>query len=90
MRMNVPALAVAFAVFWGGAILLFSVANLLWPPYGRAFLDVVASMYPGYSPGTGAGSVFTGTLYGLLDGAFGGLVFGWVYNFVAVRFGRAS
>lgn len=89
MRLNVTALAVAFAVFWGGAILLFSVANLFWPTYGRAFLDVVASMYPGYAPGTGAGSVLTGTLYGLVDGAFGGLVFGWVYNFVAGRSGRA-
>lgn len=90
MRLNVTALAVAFAVFWGGAILLLSVANLLWPPCGGAFLEVVASMYPGYAPGTGAGSVLTGTFYGLLDGAFGGLAFGWVYNSVAVRFGSAS
>ena len=89
MRLNVTALAVAFAVFWGGAILLFSVANLLWPPYGRAFLDVVASMYPGYTPGAGVRSVATGTLYGLADGAFGGAVFGWVYNFVAGRVGKS-
>jgi hypothetical protein len=80
MRFNVVALGATFALFWGGAILLFAAANLVWPPYGRAFLDLVASMYPGYVPGAGVRSVVTGTLYGLADGAFGGVVFAWLYN----------
>jgi len=31
------------------------------------------------------GSVIIGTLYALLDGAIGGLVFAWLYNLCASR-----
>jgi hypothetical protein len=31
------------------------------------------------------GSVVTGTIYALVDGAIGGAIFGWLYNLVAVR-----
>jgi hypothetical protein len=57
-----------------------SLANLAWPAYGRAFLDLTASLYPGYRPGTGAGSAVVGALYGLVDGLIGGAVFAWLYN----------
>ena len=85
MKLNIIAFAVAAGVFWGGGILLMAGANLIWPGYGRAFLDVVASMYPGYHPGAGPGSVVTAALYGLVDGAGTGAVFAWLYNFVARR-----
>jgi hypothetical protein len=65
-------------------------ANLVWPDYGRAFLDLVASVYPGYRPGPSIGSVTTGTLYGLVDGAAGGAVFAWLYNFLSRRFPNAA
>ena len=90
MRLNVIALGATTALLWGGAILLVGCANLIWPPYGRAFLDLVASVYPGYHVGPGAGSVVTGTLYGLVDGGAGGAVFGWLYNLLARRFSNAS
>jgi hypothetical protein len=83
MRLNVFALAATAALFWGGSILLVAAANLAWPGYGAAFLDFAASMYPGYEPGPGIGSVLTGTLYGLVDGAIGGAVFAWLYNLFA-------
>jgi hypothetical protein len=35
----------------------------------------MGSIYSGYHPGPGTGSVITGTLYGLVDGAIGGAVF---------------
>lgn len=85
MRLNVTALAITAALIWGGAILAVSVANILWPPYGAAFLNVVASIYPGYQPGVGFGSVITGALYGLVDGGIGAVVFGWLYNLIAAR-----
>ena len=90
MRLNVTALALAAGLFWGGAILLVALANLVWRPYGRAFLDLTASIYPGYLPGTGIGSILTGTLYGLLDGAIGGAIFAWFYNVLARKFPGAS
>lgn len=88
MRLNVTALALTAGLFWGGAVLLVALANLVWPDYGRAFLDLCASIYPGYRPGAGMGSVITGTLYGLVDGAIGGALFAWLYNLLAR--GRAS
>ena len=48
--------------------------------YGQAFLQLCASIYPGYHPGTGFGSVLIGTLYALVDGAIGGAIFGGLYN----------
>lgn len=85
MRFNVTALALTAGLIWGGALLVVASANLIWPGYGRAFLDVAASIYPGYHPGTGAGSVAFGSIYGLVDGTIGGAVFGWLYNLLARR-----
>jgi hypothetical protein len=85
MRFNVIPLALTLGVFWGAAILIVALANLIWPNYGRAFLDLAASLYPGYHPGSGLASVVTVTLYGLVDGALAGVVFAWLYNFIARR-----
>lgn len=85
MRLDVTALTLTGGLFWGVAILIVGVANLISPGYGRAFLDVAASIYPGYHPGSGAGSVIAATLYGLADGAIGGAIFGWLYNLFARR-----
>ena len=83
MKFNIAAMAFTGGISWGAAILFVAAANLIWPPYGRALLDVVASMYPGYHPGAGPGSVITGSLYALVDGAGGGALFGWLYNALA-------
>jgi hypothetical protein len=85
MRFNITALALTVGIFWGAAILLVASANLIWPDYGRSFLDLAASIYPGYNAGSGVGSVIVGTLYGLVDGAIAGGVFGWLYNLLAQR-----
>ena len=50
--------------------------------YGLAFLQLWASIYPGYHPGTGVGSVVIGALYALVDGLIGGAIFGWLYNLI--------
>lgn len=85
MRLSITAFSLTAGVFWGGAMLIVAAANLIWPDYGRAFLDFCASLYPGYVPGTGTGSVVTGTLYALVDGAIGGAIFAWLYNLFAGR-----
>ena len=85
MKLHLTALALTVGVFCGAAILIVASANLIWPTYGRAFLDLAASVYPGYHPSSGIGSVITGTLYGFVDGAVGGAVFGWLYNLLANR-----
>jgi len=86
MRFHVTALSLTTGLIWGAAILLVGAANLIWPNYGHAFLELAASIYPSYSPSSGIGSVVVGTFYGLVEGAIGGAVFAWVYNFFAYRF----
>ena len=83
MRFNVIAMTLTVGLFSGAALLVVASANLMWPIYGRAFLDLAASVYPGYRPGSGVGSVISGTLYALVDGAIAGAVFGWLYNLFA-------
>ena len=83
MRFNVIALSATVALLWGAAILVVASANLIWPTYGRAFLELAASIYPGYHPSPAIGSVITGSLYGLVDGAIAGAIVGWVYNFLS-------
>lgn len=83
MKFDIKALALTAGLFWGAAILIVALANLIWPPYGRAFLDLSASIYPGYRPGTGLGSIITGTLYALVDGAICGALFAWLYNLLS-------
>jgi hypothetical protein len=82
MSLNVKALALTAALVWGGAILLVGVGNQISAGYGSAFLDLIASIYPGYTP-SGFGSVIVATLYGMLDGLVGGAIVAWLYNKIA-------
>ena len=83
MKINTPVLAMTAGIVWGAAILMVAAANLVWPDYGALFLQVVASVYPGYQPGHGVISVAAGTAFGLVDGAIAGAIFGWLYNLLA-------
>lgn len=82
MRLSSTALACALGLIWGGGIFVVGLAHLVWPAYGGAFLDLAASIYPGYHVG-GFGEVVVGTAYGLVDGAVGGAIVAWVYNRVS-------
>ena len=90
MRFNIKALSITAALLWGGAILLVGIANMIWPSYGHAFLNILGSIYPGYQPEMGFGSVVTGALYGLVDGGVGAAVFGWLYNLFSGQIGKSA
>ncbi|MBI3457482.1 MAG: hypothetical protein HY002_17015 [Candidatus Rokubacteria bacterium] len=84
MKLDVKGMAITFGLVWGVlAMFVTGVANLIWPGYGRAFLEVMASVYPGYHATASFGQVIVGTLYGALDGVVGGAVVAWIYNRVA-------
>jgi hypothetical protein len=85
MKLNVKALALASGILWAAAVLLTGIANLIWAGYGAAFLQLMASLYPGYHATSSFGSVIIGTLYALIDGAIAGLVLAWLYNLCAGR-----
>ena len=90
MRFNVTALSVASGLLWGAAMLIVASAHSIWPSYGGAFLEVASSIYSGYDPGPGIGSITIGTLYGVVDGAIAGAIFGLLYNFVSWKFPSAA
>ena len=100
MRLNVKAMAIAMGLIWSVAVFLVALINWLqitiWNPprielaYGAAFLNVIDSIYPGYTSGGGWPSVIIGALYAVVDGAIGGAVLAWVYNKVVDRTTTAS
>ncbi len=83
MKLNIKGMAITLGLVWGAAVLLVGVANLIWPDYGQAFLELVASIYPGYTADASVGQLIVGTLYGLVDCAVGGAVIAWLYNLFA-------
>jgi len=86
MRLSTTALAITGALVWGVFCMFGTgVLNLIWPPYGEHFLLTMSSVYPGYHATRTVGDVLIGTGYGAADGAVGGFLFAWVYNFFAER-----
>ena len=80
MKLNIRAAATTSGLLWGGAVLTVGVVNLIRPSYGGDFLEMVASIYPGYHHRRTAAGVAVGTGYALVDGAVGGAVCAWLYN----------
>jgi hypothetical protein len=85
MRLSLKALAITSAIIWGGGILSVGLVNLAVPSYGTGFLQVTSSIYPGFHNSRTLVDVVVGTLYGVVDAGFGGLIFGWIYNWIAAR-----
>jgi hypothetical protein len=90
MKLSVIGLACAFAVVWGAACFLTGVGNLISQTYGREFLLLLSSIYPGYKATASFGQVIIGTTYGIVDAGIAGAVFAWLYNLVSARFGSPA
>jgi len=86
MKLNLKALTVTFAILWAGVVFIVGVANVVWPGYGRAFLQMMASIYPGYAASGSFGDVIVGSLYALVDGAILGFILGGLYNLMVGKF----
>ncbi len=80
MKLSVKGLSISLAVLWGAALFFTGVFYVYNGVYGEAFLEVCASIYPGFQVQQSFGSVLVGTGYALLDGAVCGAVLAWVYN----------
>jgi len=78
--LNPRALAYAGAALWGTSMLLVGLINLSVPDYGREFLELLASVYPGYHTDRTIEGVMVGTGYALVDGAVSGWLLAWLYN----------
>jgi len=80
MKLNTKALALTSGILWGLCMLGMTLANLASASYGRQFLDLMSSIYPGYHATRSIGEVIVGTLYGAVDGFIGGAIIAWFYN----------
>jgi hypothetical protein len=85
MNVSLKAISLSSAVLWGSAILLVGLIHMVRPSYGGEFLRIISSVYPGADTTPTIGPVLVGTVYGLLDGAFAGLFFGWLYRVFTSR-----
>ncbi len=89
MKLNLRAFVLTVGILWAGALFLAGFTNLLWSGYGDAFLQVMASLYPGYHAAGTFGDLIVGTLYALVDGLIFGLIFGGLYNLFAGKVSAA-
>ena len=80
MKLSIKATAASSALVWGGAVLTVGLANLIRPRYGKEFLQLLASIYPGYHARRTIGDVVVGSGYAVVDGAVGGALCAWLYN----------
>ena len=83
MKLDKQALAYTGAALCGGSVLFIGLVNLSSPDYGREFLELLASVYPGYKAERSVESVIIGTGYALVKGGALGWLFGWLYNRLA-------
>ena len=84
MKLSIKGMAIASAVLMGASVFFTALINRFHPGYGDAYLQLAASIYPGYHVG-GMKSGIVGTLYAALDGAVCGALFAWVYNMAVGR-----
>ena len=85
LKLSLRAMIIAGALFKAAGFLFVSLMNLVFRPYGGAYLALLTSIYPGYDPVTGPLGILVGTFYSLIVGALVGLVFGWLYNICAEK-----
>ena len=80
MKLSIKALAITSGLIWGGCILTCGLINLAEPTYGRRFLELMSSVYPGFKGSRTLPDVLVGTSYGLVDGVAAGAVVAALYN----------
>lgn len=83
--MGVKALALAAGLLSAGCLFVTALLNLAFPPYAAGFLELAASIYPGYDGPAGIGSAIVVALYAAVDGAVMGGLLAWLYNRFASR-----
>ena len=77
MSKNVQRAALTGGILWGVGMFIITLANVFFG-YGAELLEVIASVYPGYTL-TLAGSV-VGLIYGFIDAFVGIYIIAWVYK----------
>ncbi|HEX7042857.1 MAG TPA: hypothetical protein VF189_06400 [Patescibacteria group bacterium] len=78
MKLNTKKVALTAGVVWGGAMFVTTLLSVYTGGYASAFLNGIASIYPGYSISL-SGSI-VGLIYGFLDASIGVYIVVWIYK----------
>ncbi len=87
MKLNIAAFALAFGVWWGGAVFLLTWWLILLGA-DTGTMSLLQTAYIGYTLSP-LGSL-VGLVWGFFDGAIGGAILAWLYNLFAERFGSSA
>ena len=78
MKLNAKSLALTSGILWGLAVFLGTIWLLIIGASGKT-ISLLSAFYFGYQ--FSIGGAFIGLVWGFVDGAIGGLIFAFVYNF---------
>ena len=79
MGFSLKAITLSSAIVWGAAMLIVGLIHMAAPAYGGDFLRMMSSVYPGADTAPTLARVLVGTVYGFVDGAIAGGLFGLRY-----------
>ena len=80
MKFNIAAAAIAGGLGFAIALGLAGIINMFVEGYGSNFLDMMASVYPGYKASGTVGDLVIGCFYAATDGIIAGGGFALLYN----------
>ena len=78
MKLNAKSLALTSGILWGLAVFLGTIWLLIIGSSGKT-ISLLSAFYFGYQ--FSIGGAFVGLVWGFVNGAIGGLIFAFVYNF---------
>ncbi len=80
MKFNIAAAAITGGIGFAIALGLTGILNMLVDGYGSIFLEMIASVYPGYKATGTAGDLVIGCFYAATDGIIAGGGLALLYN----------
>jgi len=80
MKFNIAAAAIAVGIGFAIALGASGMLNMIFEGYGKAFLDIMASLYPGYKASGAVGDLVIGCFYAAVDGMIAGGGLALLYN----------
>jgi len=83
MQLNIKAFALSWGILWGASLFILT-WWLIVLEGSSGDPTFIGRFYIGYNISP-SGSIL-GLLWGFVDGTIGGLIFGWIYNFLARKF----
>jgi hypothetical protein len=79
MSLNAKRFGLSAGILWGLCLLVLTLVSL-GTGYAAEFLNIIVSIYPGYTISL-LGSI-VGLVYGFIDGFVGLYIFAWLYNWL--------